>query len=71
MALTPAEQQRLAALRAKLDAANGGEVVTSVSAGGRSVTLAPPNTKAIADEVADLEARATGQRRRGAVTFRV
>lgn len=71
MALTADDQARLTALRAKLDKINSGEVVTAVSAAGRSATLAPPNAKAIADEIADLQARASGQRRRGAVRFTV
>lgn len=71
MTLSPADALRLAQLRERKDAIVSGRAVSKVASGGRSKEFVNPNLDDLNDEIAILEARATGSRRvRGSITFR-
>lgn len=69
MALSPAEAQRLADLRAAYDQLIAGKAVAKVQRDGRSIDFAQADVARLRAEIESLEAAAAG-RRRGPIRFR-
>ena len=71
MALTSAEQIQLDNARAALARATDGTAVKSVQHGSRRLENHAPDPAALERQIAELERKACGGRRRGALSFRI